>query len=68
MDKTTSAQLNAMIQQRQLDLWDKIVCSYEIEPLLNARVRKWILDGTFIEKANSVIQIRSRTCLSTQHH
>jgi len=48
MDKTTSAQLNAMIQQRQLDLWDKIVCSYEIEPLLNARVRKWILDGTFI--------------------
>ena len=65
MDLTTAAQLNSMIQQRQLELWAKIVCSYEVEPSLNARVRKWILDGVFSEKAASGIQIRSRTTLPT---
>lgn len=65
MDFTAAAQLNAMIQQRQLDLWAKIVCSYEVEPSLNARVRKWILDGVFTEKASSIIHIRSRTVLPT---
>ena len=65
MDLTASAQLNAMIQERQLELWAKIVCSYEVEPSLNARVRKWILNGDFSEKAASVIHIRSRTTLPT---
>lgn len=65
MDLTAAAQLNAMIQQRQLELWAKIVCFYEVEPSLNARVRKWILEGVFTEKAASVIHIRSRTTLPT---
>jgi hypothetical protein len=65
MNLIYAAQLNAMIQQRQLDLWEKIVCSYEIEPSLNTRVRKWILDGVFSEKAASAIQISRRTGLTT---
>jgi hypothetical protein len=65
MDLTAAAQLNAMIQQRHLELWSKIVSSYEVDPSLNTRVRKWILDGVFSEKAASGIQIRTRAALPT---
>ena len=52
MNTDSLKQLEAMIQQRHLTLWARIVSVYEIEPSMNSQVRKWILQGKLTEKAS----------------
>jgi len=47
----TGGQLEAMITQRQLALWEQIVRTYEIEPSMNTQIRTWILQGILSEKS-----------------
>ena len=48
------AQIRQHIKQRRLELWNQVTKLYEVEDSLNTKVRTWIMEGTFSEKATQM--------------
>lgn len=60
MDSIQSSLLEIILRQRQLELWDVVLQTYEIEPSLNAKVRMWIRTGKIEEEAFRAMRRRKK--------